>query len=154
MPASPGLLLFISTFLIIACDDNSENPHYEYDLLVKNAVVADGSGGSLFEADILIDGGVIAGVSEPGTADEGAAQVVDDPDRVEMPRGLIREGFAADVLLFDPDNVVDKATFEDPHQYAEGFDWVFVNGVAVIEEGKRNQLTPSGVIRRSQQTVR
>lgn len=73
---------------------------------------------------------------------------LDDPDRVDTPRGLIREGFAADILLFDPDKVIDRATFENPHQYAEGFDWVFVNGVAVIEEGERNRSTPTGVIRR------
>ena len=79
---------------------------------------------------------------------------LDNPDRVDTPRGLIREGFAADILIFDPDNVVDRATFEDPHQYAEGFDWVFVNGVAVIEDGERNRSTPAGIIRRSPQTVR
>jgi N-acyl-D-amino-acid deacylase len=74
---------------------------------------------------------------------------LDNEDRVEPRRGLIREGFAADLLIFDPENVVDRATFEDPHQYAEGFDWVFVNGVAVIEEGELNDLRPAGVIRRN-----
>jgi N-acyl-D-amino-acid deacylase len=64
------------------------------------------------------------------------------------PRGLIREGFAADLLIFDPPEIRDTATFENPHAYAEGFDWVFVNGVPVIEEGQRNEETPAGVIRR------
>ena len=71
-----------------------------------------------------------------------------NPEKVEVPRGLIREGFAADLLIFDPAQVRDTATFEEPHTYAEGFDWVFVNGVAVIEDGERNAKLPAGVIRR------
>lgn len=74
---------------------------------------------------------------------------LDNENHVEPRRGLIRERFAADLLIFDPENVVDRATFENPHQYAEGFDWVFVNGVAVIEDGEPNDQTPAGVIRRS-----
>ena len=73
---------------------------------------------------------------------------LDDPDIVETPRGLIRKGFAADLLLFDPVYVEDTATFEHPHAYAEGFDWVIINGSAVIEEGELNQRRPAGVIRR------
>ncbi|MEX0661425.1 MAG: amidohydrolase family protein [Balneolaceae bacterium] len=71
-----------------------------------------------------------------------------DSEKVETPRGLIREGFAADLLIFDPANVNDTATFEEPHTYAEGFDWVFVNGTAVIAESVRNELLPAGVIRK------
>ncbi len=47
-------------------------------------------------------------------------------------RGLLKEGFAADILVFDPAKVNDTATFENPHQLAEGFDWVVVNGVLVF----------------------
>lgn len=72
-----------------------------------------------------------------------------DPATAETRRGLIREGFSADLLIFDPAAVTDNATFEDPHAYAEGFDWVFVNGKAVIEEGERNDLLPAGVLRRN-----
>ncbi|MDR9366591.1 MAG: amidohydrolase family protein [Balneolaceae bacterium] len=71
-----------------------------------------------------------------------------DSNHVETPRGLIREGFAADLLIFDPVNIRDVSDFENPHQYAEGFDWVFVNGQAVIEDGERNESRPAGVIRR------
>jgi N-acyl-D-amino-acid deacylase len=71
-----------------------------------------------------------------------------DPEKVKVPRGFIREGFAADIVIFDPSNVRDTATFEEPHRFAEGFDWVFVNGVAVIEDGERNEKLPAGVIRR------
>jgi N-acyl-D-amino-acid deacylase len=48
-------------------------------------------------------------------------------------RGLIKEGFAADVVIFDEKTVTDKATFENPHQYAEGFSSVIVNGRVVFD---------------------
>ncbi len=48
-------------------------------------------------------------------------------------RGLIREGFAADLVIFDENTVSDKATFENPHQYSEGFTAVIVNGAIVFD---------------------
>ncbi len=50
-------------------------------------------------------------------------------------RGLIQTDFAADMLIFDPERIMDKATFEAPHQISEGFDWVLVNGIPVRAEG-------------------
>ncbi len=71
-----------------------------------------------------------------------------DPGRVETPRGIIREGYAADLLLFDPGQIRDLATFEEPHTYAKGFDRVFVNGTAVVENGNKNTELPGRVLRR------
>lgn len=51
-------------------------------------------------------------------------------------RGQIREGFAADIVIFDEKTVGDKATFENPHQYSEGFSHVFVNGTLVFDGAK------------------
>jgi len=48
-------------------------------------------------------------------------------------RGQIREGFAADIVIFDPETVTDKATFDQPHQYAEGFSKILVNGQVVFD---------------------
>lgn len=73
---------------------------------------------------------------------------MDNPDRVAVPRGRIEAGFAADILLFDPREVRDKASFEDPHQLAEGMRWVLVNGIPVIENGEWNPYRAGGVIRR------
>jgi N-acyl-D-amino-acid deacylase len=50
-------------------------------------------------------------------------------------RGLLRPGMKADVAVFDPARVADKATFAQPHQYAEGFSWVLVNGKPVLAKG-------------------
>ncbi|MEA2561982.1 MAG: N-acyl-D-amino-acid deacylase [Acidobacteriota bacterium] len=50
-------------------------------------------------------------------------------------RGLVKEGYAADLVLFDPAKVGDAATFEKPHAYAMGFPYVLVNGVPVIDGG-------------------
>ena len=51
-------------------------------------------------------------------------------------RGIVRPGFVADLVLFDPAIVADMATFEYPHQYSIGFDYVIVNGIAVVAEGR------------------
>jgi N-acyl-D-amino-acid deacylase len=57
-------------------------------------------------------------------------------------RGLLKEGMAADIVIFDENKVIDKASFEQPHQYAEGFDAVIVNGQLVMEDGKMTGNRP------------
>ncbi|MCB0297031.1 MAG: amidohydrolase family protein, partial [Calditrichaeota bacterium] len=49
-------------------------------------------------------------------------------------RGLLREGYWADVTLFDPTRVRDRATWGEPHQYPEGIPYVIVNGEVVIDQ--------------------
>jgi N-acyl-D-amino-acid deacylase len=62
-------------------------------------------------------------------------------------RGLLREGFWADLVIFDPARVQDKATFQQPHQFSEGFDVVLVNGVVAIEDGKLTDARGGKVLR-------
>ncbi len=62
-------------------------------------------------------------------------------------RGLIREGFAADIVIFDENTVADKATFENPHQYAEGFQTVIVNGEIVFDGTKLTGKMPGQALR-------
>jgi len=50
-------------------------------------------------------------------------------------RGMIKEGYKADLVLFDESTIIDKATFEKPHQYPEGIDLVMVNGKIALQEG-------------------
>jgi N-acyl-D-amino-acid deacylase len=61
-------------------------------------------------------------------------------------RGLLREGFVADVTIFDPQRVIDRATFETPHAYAEGIEYVIVNGKVVLEQGKMTGAIPGTTI--------
>ncbi len=62
-------------------------------------------------------------------------------------RGLLREGMYADVVIFDPATIIDHATFERPHQLSTGVQYVFVNGVAVVAEGKHTGAKPGRVVR-------
>jgi dihydroorotase/N-acyl-D-amino-acid deacylase len=61
-------------------------------------------------------------------------------------RGLIRPGMKADVVVFDPAKVQDKATFENPHQYAVGYKWVLVNGAVVVEDDQVTSARPGRIL--------
>ena len=61
-------------------------------------------------------------------------------------RGLLREGHFADIAVFDPDGVIDRATFAEPHQYAEGFEYVLVNGAVVVDGGEHTGARPGRVL--------
>ena len=61
-------------------------------------------------------------------------------------RGLITEGYFADIAIFDPDVIVDKATFENPHQYAIGTKFVLVNGAVVVENGQHTGARPGRIL--------
>jgi N-acyl-D-amino-acid deacylase len=60
-------------------------------------------------------------------------------------RGLLREGMAADIVIFDEKTVGDKATFQKPHAYAEGFKYIIVNGAVTAESGKHTGVR-NGVV--------
>lgn len=62
-------------------------------------------------------------------------------------RGLIKEGYAADLVLFDARTVADVATFEKPHAYATGIPHVLVNGVFVVKNGEHTGATPGALLR-------
>jgi len=55
-------------------------------------------------------------------------------------RGLIREGYFADITIFDPQTVIDRATFEEPNQYPVGINYVIVNGQLEVDNGKRTSV--------------
>ena len=61
-------------------------------------------------------------------------------------RGVLREGLKADIAVFDPTRVRDRATFEQPHQYAEGVSLVVVNGQVAFEDGKMTAARPGRVM--------
>ena len=57
-------------------------------------------------------------------------------------RGFLKDGMFADVVVFDPETIADRATYEKPHQYAVGMKHVFVNGVQVIKDGEHTGAKP------------
>ena len=62
-------------------------------------------------------------------------------------RGLLKPGMYADIVVFDPGRVADRATFEDPHQLSVGIDHVLVNGQPVVRDGRHTGLRPGQIVR-------
>jgi N-acyl-D-amino-acid deacylase len=62
-------------------------------------------------------------------------------------RGLLKEGFFADVVVFDPETVGDRATYDEPHQLSTGIEHVFVNGVEVVNRGRHTGAMPGVPVR-------
>src|SRR5690606_9484809 len=62
-------------------------------------------------------------------------------------RGLLAPGFFADVVLFNPETIADRATFEDPHQLSVGVIATYVNGVAVWRAGAHTDAKPGRALR-------
>ena len=68
--------------------------------------------------------------------------------KINIPdRGLLKVGHWADVAIFDPATVADKADFVNPHQYPVGIPYVIVNGEVVLDNGKHTNAMPGKVIR-------
>ena len=62
-------------------------------------------------------------------------------------RGFLLPGYFADVIIFDPNTIIDRATFEKPHQISVGMEYVFVNGTAVVAGGKHTNAKPGKLVR-------
>jgi dihydroorotase/N-acyl-D-amino-acid deacylase len=62
-------------------------------------------------------------------------------------RGYVREGLYADLMIFDPATIIDRATYERPHQLSVGVIHVFVNGVAVVADGRVTGARPGRIVR-------
>lgn len=65
-----------------------------------------------------------------------------------LDRGILRPGMYADVAVIDPEKVIDKATFEDPHQYPEGIPYVVVNGKVTVDNGKYKKVLAGKTLRK------
>jgi N-acyl-D-aspartate/D-glutamate deacylase len=64
-------------------------------------------------------------------------------------RGLVRAGFYADLVLFDPDTVIDKADYSGKAAYPDGIEYVFVNGELVVSKGEHTTARPGKLLRHS-----
>jgi N-acyl-D-aspartate/D-glutamate deacylase len=63
-------------------------------------------------------------------------------------RGLLRPGMCADITVFNPDTIVDTATYKDPVRYPDGVEYVIVNGKITVEEGNHTGVRAGRVLRR------
>ena len=63
-------------------------------------------------------------------------------------RGAIQKDFFADIVIFDHDRVIDKATWTEPHQYPDGIEYVIVNGKVVIDRGEHTGQLPGIILRK------
>jgi N-acyl-D-amino-acid deacylase len=63
-------------------------------------------------------------------------------------RGMIVEGYVADLVLFDPDRIRDRSTYENPRQFPEGIHQVIVNGQLLLENGEIRKIRPGKVLRK------
>lgn len=63
-------------------------------------------------------------------------------------RGILQKEYFADIVIFDENRVIDKATWKEPHQYPEGIEYVLVNGQVVIKEGEHTENLPGKVLRK------
>ena len=61
-------------------------------------------------------------------------------------RGVIKEGYFADIVIFNPDTIIDTATYEDPHKYPVGIEYVIVNGKTTVEKGKHLGIKAGRII--------
>ena len=62
-------------------------------------------------------------------------------------RGMVEEGYFADLVVFDPEKIIDKADWLNPHQYPAGIEYVIVNGKVVIKEGEHTEALPGKILR-------
>ena len=63
-----------------------------------------------------------------------------------MDRGLLRPGLQADITVFDPETVMDRETYQDPHAFPYGIEYVMVNGQMVVEHGRQTEARPGQVL--------
>ncbi len=85
------------------------------------------------------------------TLEEAVRRMTSAPaNRMRLgPRGLLKEGMIADITVFDPEAIADRATFDEPHQHPVGVEYVIVNGQVALENGKSRGVSPGHVIRRA-----
>ena len=65
-----------------------------------------------------------------------------------LERGVLSRGMIADIVVFDPETVTDRSTFQDPHQYPAGIDFVIINGIVAVDGGVFSDVRAGKVLRR------
>jgi N-acyl-D-aspartate/D-glutamate deacylase len=68
-------------------------------------------------------------------------------------RGLLAEGYKADLTIFDAGKIIDRASFAAPHQYPVGVEYVIVNGVMVLDQGSHLGTKPGRILRKQHEAI-
>jgi N-acyl-D-aspartate/D-glutamate deacylase len=135
----------------------------EHDVLIRHGRVPDGSSADAVRRDLAITGDRMVALGD--LQKDKAKRVIDASGLHVTPgfihsmsglaaevchigdRGFIGVGAFADILVFDPLEVKDRATFEQPQQLSVGMEWVFVNGITAISNGEPTQAEAGIVLR-------
>ena len=138
-----------------------------FDLVIKGGQVIDGTGTARCQATVAVVAGRIAAVGQEASQDllDQAVQVIElgvlsleeavrrmtglPADFLRLKdRGLIRPGYAADIVVFDPESVRSNGTYVDPSQHPDGISTVIVNGVVTFANAKHTGALAGKVLRK------
>jgi N-acyl-D-aspartate/D-glutamate deacylase len=137
-------LALLAVLLVSSLPFASTAAPADYDLIIRNGRVIDGTGRPGFNANVAIKGdqhlmSLELAIHKMTGLPAGNLSL--------KSRGLIREGYFADITIFDPKTVIDRATFEDPNQYPLGINFVVVNGEIEVDGGQRTPALAGRVLR-------
>ncbi|HYO42381.1 MAG TPA: amidohydrolase family protein [Candidatus Limnocylindrales bacterium] len=122
-----------------------------YDLLIRGGILVDGTGTPGRAADVAVTGDRIAAVGDLSAVpdDTAVAKLTSVPAaQVGLrERGVVREGWYADLVAFDAGSVIDRATFENPDRYPVGIPHVVVNGRLAVRDGAETGERPGRLLR-------
>lgn len=128
------------------------------DLLIRNALLFDGSGAAARTGDLAVTGDRIAALGDlqnwhaRGSIEEAIRRMTSLPaERFGLTgRGRLKQNYAADLVLFDPATIKDRATFEAPTRPSDGIVAVWVNGRAAWRDGRATSTRAGRALRRQQ----
>jgi len=63
-------------------------------------------------------------------------------------RGLIKENYCADIVIFNPETINDEATYEEPHRFSTGIEYVIVNGKIAVKKGRQQEVLEGKILRK------
>ena len=137
--------MFKSVFIICVCLLFVMTQAPQFDLLIKNGRIVDGAGRAAYVADLAIKGDRIVSIGKLSEAT--ATRTIDV--RLKRLRKSACSLMFADITIFDPAKVIDRATFESPNQYPLGIEYVLVNGNISVDKGQRTSALAGRVLRGS-----
>ena len=135
------VVIGVTCGLMLSCNTQPITPqksHPQYDLLITGGHIVDGTESPWYQGSVAVKDGKIAAVGPLVNAT--ARKVIDAAGLVVAP------GMAADITIFNPQTVIDKATFKNPLQYPEGIPYVIVNRVVVTDKGNHTGAKPGQVL--------